>query len=339
MKNLKIGVVGATGMVGQTFLGLLDESQLQITELRPFASTNSEGLEVSCQSQSWKIQSLHDGCFKGLDVVFFSSGDDISKECAPKAVQDGAYAVDNSAAFRMSDEYPLVVPEINGHLVDQLTKPTIIANPNCSTIQLVVALNPLAKKFGLEAVKVATYQAVSGGGKAAQEELIKQTSAQLTGGPEVPHEVFPHTIAFNALPQIGGFNDQGFCSEEMKIMRETRKILSLPDLPVSAFTVRVPVLNVHSEAVWVTLKNDTSSLEEVLKTLGDGPGLQLVKQAQPEEYPHPLSVSGKHPVFVGRVHQDFYDSKTYLMWVVADNILKGAALNGLQIAQKIFQDR
>ncbi|UOE99973.1 aspartate-semialdehyde dehydrogenase [Bdellovibrio reynosensis] len=332
-RKLKVGVVGATGMVGQTFMNILAERDFPIAELRPFASENSLGKKIELQGQQWPVQILKDGCFDGLDLVFFSSGDDISKEWAPKAVQAGAFAVDNSAAFRMDPETVLVVPEVNGHLVTKDSRPQVIANPNCSTIQLVVALKPLAEKFGLEEVRVSTYQAVSGAGQGGHDELIEQTSNHTSQNHQA--KTFPHTILFNCIPQIGSFNDEGYCSEEVKIMKETRKILGQKDLKVSAFTVRIPALNAHSESVWVTLNKEVSR-EEMIKALGDFEGIVLQDEPKKSVYPLARDVSGKDPVYVGRVHRDPENPKMWLMWVVSDNIRKGAALNGIQIAEKIF---
>ena len=332
-RKLKVGVVGATGMVGQTFMTLLEERAFPISELRPFASENSLGKKIELQGQQWACQVLKDGCFDGLDLVFFSSGDDISAEWAPKAVKAGAFAVDNSAAFRMDPNTVLIVPEVNGHLVNKDSKPQIIANPNCSTIQLVVALKPLSEKFGLDEVRVSTYQAVSGAGQGGHDELMEQTSKHTQDKHEP--KTFPHTILFNAIPQIGSFNDEGFCSEEVKIMKETRKILGLPKLKVSAFTVRIPALNAHSESVWVTLQKDTTR-EAITEALASHEGIVIQDDPKKSVYPLAREVSGKDPVYVGRIHRDPEDSKLWMMWVVSDNIRKGAALNGIQIAEQIF---
>jgi aspartate-semialdehyde dehydrogenase len=331
-RKLKVGVVGATGMVGQTFMTLLEERKFPIAELRPFASENSLGKKIELQGQAWLVQVLKENCFAGLDLVFFSSGDDISKEWAPKAVSAGAFAVDNSAAYRMDPETVLIVPEVNGHLVTADSRPQIIANPNCSTIQLVVALKPLLDQFGLEEVRVSSYQAVSGAGQGGYDELLEQMAQH----PKEPQaKTFPHPILFNCVPQIGSFNDDGFCSEEVKIMKETRKILGQKSLKVSAFTVRVPALNAHSESVWVTLQKDASR-EEVVQALTNGQGLVVQDEPKKSVYPLAREVSGQDPVYVGRIHRDPEDPRLWLMWVVSDNIRKGAALNGIQIAEKIF---
>lgn len=332
-RSLKIGVVGATGMVGQTFMNILEERQFPISELRPFASENSLGKNIELRGQKWPVQILKDGCFDGLDLVFFSSGDDISKEWAPRAVAAGAFAVDNSAAFRMDPATVLVVPEVNGHLVDKNSPPQIIANPNCSTIQLVVALKPLLEKFGLEEVRVSTYQAVSGAGQGGYDELLEQTHNHQNEN--LQPKTFPHTILFNCIPQIGSFNSDGYCSEEVKIMKETRKILEQEALKVSAFTVRIPALNAHSESVWVTLKKEASR-DQVVSALSQFSGIVVQDEPQQNLYPLARDVSGKDPVYVGRIHRDLENSRMWLMWVVSDNIRKGAALNGIQIAEKIF---
>lgn len=333
-KNLRIGVVGATGMVGKSFMQTLEDRKFPVAELRPFASENSLGKKMRLQGKDYALQILKPGCFEGLDLVFFSSGDDISLEWAPWAEKAGAWAVDNSAAFRMNEKYPLVVPEVNGDLLSAASKATIVANPNCSTIQLVVALNPLLQDFGIESVKVASYQAVSGAGQAAYDELLSQVKTY-DGVTEPKAQNFPHPIAFNCIPQIGSFGAEGFCSEEIKIMKETRKILRAPNIRVSAFTVRVPVLNAHAEAVWVTLKKKISR-EEFVASLAKAEGLVIQDDPKASIYPQQRLAAGKDPVYVGRIHQDLDDPQTWLMWVVADNIRKGAALNGIQIAERIF---
>lgn len=328
-RSLKVGLVGATGMVGETFINMLDEHQFALEELRPFASEKSAGQKIELVNKEWTVQVLKPGCFNDLDMVFFSSGDEISKEWAPQAVKAGAFAIDNSNAFRMDQGIHLVVPEANGHLVSSDSKPQIIANPNCSTIQMVVALQPLKERFGIDEVTVASYQAVSGAGLPGSEELIQQTQ-NYEQTEHVP-QAFAKQILFNCIPQIGGFLEDGFCTEESKIMNETRKIMDLPNLKISAFTVRIPALNSHSEAVWVTLKKETTR-EELLAALKEGEGLVVFEDG----YPTAIEASGQDPVYVGRIHRDRYNPKRWLMWVVADNLKKGAALNGLQIAERIF---
>lgn len=331
-KQLNLGVVGATGMVGEEFLKILKARNFPVGELRLFASDNSVNKKISFGGKEILVQSLSEKAFAGLDLVFFSSGDAISKTWAPLACRDGAFAVDNSAAFRMSPEVPLVVPEVNGELLKKLKSPTIIANPNCSTIQLVMALAPLEKAFGVSKVFVATYQAVSGAGKIAREELLSQIHAP-DASPVA--SVFPHPIAFNVIPQIGSFSENGFCTEEEKIMAETKKILSKPNLSVSAFTVRVPTLNSHCEAAWVTVSK-TVERRELLGALKKMPGLEVYDESNSANYPLATYASGKDPVYVGRIHRSLDDEYTWLMWIVADNLRKGAALNGVQIAERIF---
>jgi len=329
-KPLKVGLVGATGVVGETFINLLDEHAFPIAELRPFASQNSLGLKLELAGKEWPVQVLKPGCFDGLDMVFFSSGDDISKEWAPQAVKSGAFAIDNSNAFRMDQGINLVVPEVNGHLLNPSSEPQIIANPNCSTIQLVVALKPLYNKFGISDVTVSTYQAVSGAGLPGYDELLNQTKNFQQVDQEV--KAFPKQILFNCIPQIGSFGSDGFSSEETKIMNETVKIMGAPEIKVSAFTVRIPALNSHSESVWVTL-NKTVTKTDVVNALGNFEGLAVVEDG---DYPTALEVSGEEPVFVGRIHQDRHNPNRWLMWVVSDNLKKGAALNGLQISELLF---
>jgi aspartate-semialdehyde dehydrogenase len=331
---LNVGVVGATGMVGTEFIKIILERKFPVGELRLFASDASKGQKIKFRDQNITVQTLEEDCFKGLQVVFFSSGDDISKIWAPHAVAVGATAIDNSGAFRMNPEVLLVVPEVNGHLLPKKNEPTLIANPNCSTIQLVVALAPLHKTFGITDVRVSSYQSVSGAGKAGLDELTSQTLSVLNHQTVQP-SLFPHKIAFTNLPQIGSFDELGFCTEEKKIMNETQKIMGHPDLKISAFTVRTPTLNGHSEAVWVTLKKAVAR-QDVVQCLKKAPGISVLDDASNNIYPLNSTASGQDPVFVGRIHQDPNDPKTWLMWVVSDNIRKGAALNGIQIAEQIF---
>lgn len=334
-KLLSVGVVGATGMVGTEFIKILEERKTAVEELRLFASQDSRGTKLNFRGQAIEVQTLYDGCFKGLDVVFFSSGDDISQEWAPKAVIDGAFAIDNSAAFRMNPEILLCVPEVNGNKLPNNKEAALIANPNCSTIQLVVMLKPLRDQFGLEDVRVASYQSVSGAGKAGVDELTQQTFAVLNNQTTFETKTFPHRIAFNNIPQIGRFDEFGFCTEETKIMNETRKILDEPKLKITAFTVRTPTLNSHSEAVWVTTKKKASR-SEILSAFRQAAGLIVQDEPINSNYPMSITATGHDPVFVGRIHQDPNDPNTWMFWVVADNIRKGAATNGLQIAEHIF---
>ena len=330
--SVNVGVVGATGMVGEVFLELLNKRNFPVGELRLFASQKSEGQTIVFRESAIELRTLGPACFEGLDIVFFSSGDEISKEWAPLAVASGAFAVDNSAAFRMDPEVPLVVPEVNGDLIPAKGQPALIANPNCSTIQLVVLLRPLLK-LGLSKVKVSSYQAVSGAGKEGRDELIDQLKDFLNGAGEVTPKVFTDQIAFNCVPQIGSFNDRGFCSEEMKIMLETKKILRQPDLKVSAFTVRIPSINSHAETVWAEFDREVDRVD-LLSTLVQQPGLVTIEPAG--QFSTPYRVSGRDEVVVSRIHQDLDEPQTWMFWLVADNLRKGAALNGIQIAEHIF---
>lgn len=333
-RMLKVGIVGITGLVGGEFIKIFDQRKFPIEELRLFASQASQGQKIRFRKQELPVQTLEPDCFKNLDVVFFSSGEQLSLEWAPRAVQSGAMVIDNSSAFRLNREVPLIVPEINAHVLKS-TKPMIIANPNCSTIQLVVILGALHKTFGIERVHVASYQSVSGAGKDAIEELKSQCIAILNNNSVTP-QVFPHQIAFNNIPQIGTFEETGFSTEETKIMNETRKILDLPDLKISAFTVRTPSLNSHSEAVWVTFKTKTNK-EQVLSLLKKSPSIQVIDGISENKYPTAVQASGTDPVYVGRVHQDLSDPFTWIMWIVSDNLRKGAALNAIQIAEYIYK--
>ncbi len=328
-KKFKVGLVGATGVVGEKFIQLLTENNFPIEELRPFASERSLGQKID--AYNCEIQTLKDGCFDGLDMVFFSSGDEISLEWAPKAAAAGAYAIDNSAAFRMNPEHSLVVPEVNSDCLEKMNSAEVIANPNCSTIQLMLPLNAL-KPFGVSKVRVASYQAASGAGKQGIAELTEQ--APNLNLSEHQAGVFTKPLAYNCIPHIGGFNDDDFTSEEFKIMNESKKILSLPDLKISAFTVRIPTLNTHAEAVWVTLDKDVSR-DEVIAAFKKQDGLTTFEN--PREYDTPRDSNGKYNVSVSRIHKDLAEENTWILWVVGDNLLKGAALNGFQIAQKLVQ--
>jgi aspartate-semialdehyde dehydrogenase len=333
MKTIKLGIVGATGMVGETFLQLLDERKTPLSELRLFASEQSLGKKVPFRGNDIRLQVLAPGCFEGLDVVFFSSGDPISKEWAPLAVKAGAYAIDNSAAFRMDSDTALVVPEINFHHLKDQGKPQIIANPNCSTIQLVIALNAF-KKLPMESLHVASYQSVSGAGKEAVDDLKNQSTQILNQQEPQPGKNFVRPIGFDVHPIIGGLDDDGFCSEENKIVAETKKILSQPDLKVSAFTARVPTLNSHAEALWVTFKNPVSK-EEIETAFSTHPEIHYIPASN--DFHSLPYVSGKNDVYISRLRAARDFPNTWMMWIVADNIRRGAATNGLYIAEELFK--
>ncbi|MCJ8278276.1 MAG: aspartate-semialdehyde dehydrogenase [Bdellovibrionales bacterium] len=333
-RELSVGIVGATGLVGETFRKLLADSKYKFKELRLFASERSKGMDIPFRDTSFKVRILEENCFEGLDVVFFSSGDPISKEWAPKAAAQGAIAVDNSAAYRMDPNTPLVVPEINFDQMGDPLKPRVIANPNCSTIQLVMVLNAL-KPFGISDVRVSSYQSVSGAGKEGISDLIAQSKNVLNDQEPGEGQTFNPPIAFECQPKIGSYNDDGFCSEEVKIMNETKKILSLPDLRISAFTVRVPTLNGHGEAVWVTFDKEVSK-EQIESTLSECSYINYMKPTADKSFHSYKEVSGESDAYVSRLRKDVDFPNTWMMWVVADNLYRGAASNGLLIAERIF---
>ncbi|MBY0314280.1 MAG: aspartate-semialdehyde dehydrogenase [Bdellovibrionales bacterium] len=331
-RPINIGIVGATGIVGETFMQLLDERKIPVQSLRLFASEQSLGKKKKFRDQDISMDVLSRDGFKGLDLVFFSSGDPISKEWAPIAVESGAFAVDNSAAFRMDPQTALVVPEINFDHIKNPKTPQIIANPNCSTIQMVLPLHAL-KHLGLSSVHVASYQAVSGSGRDGIDDLKKQSAEYLKGEKPSAGVNFKKPISFDCHPIIGGLDDDGFCSEENKIVAETKKILSLPELKVSAFTVRVPTMNSHAEAVWVTV-DKTVQKADIIECLKNYQGVQVLED--PSQFHLVNEVSGKNDVYVSRIRQSRDFPNTWMMWVVADNVRRGAATNGIFIAEKLF---
>ncbi len=320
---MRVGLVGCRGLVGETFLKVLAHRKFPITSLKLFASAASLGKSIFFNNKTYFIQVLSDSAFKNLDIVFIATDKNISKEWSPKIAGRGVYVVDNSSAFRLEDEIPLVCPEINKNLINKNNK--LYANPNCSTIQLVILLNALKKAGTLKDVIVASYQAVSGAGRKGLDELKAQSTNSF-----LKPKAFLKQIAFNCIPQIGGIDDFNFCSEEQKIMKETKKILALLNLSVSAQTVRVPVENGHGESVWVTFKEELRK-EEVLKALNDQEGLKV----KPNGFNTQVEVSGSDDVYVSRVRPDIDNPKRWLFWVVADNVRKGAATNAIQIAEHI----
>lgn len=340
MKKYNVAIVGATGMVGHSLVHVLQERNFPLGELKMLASSRSEGREVEVMGKKYTVEVAGPEAFEGVDVAFFSAGGDISKVLAPEAVKRGAVVIDNSNAFRMDEGIPLVVPEVNADaLADHKG---IIANPNCSTIQLVVALQPLQAAAGLKRVVVASYQSVSGAGKEAVDEVRNQSRAILDGKEDFARERIPHAgakvqhqIAFNMVPQIDVFVEDGYCKEERKIMQETRKIMGLPDLKITATTVRVPVLNGHSEAVNVEFEKALSA-DEARQALTDFPGIVVVDNPAELAYPMPVEVDGRDEVFVGRIRVDHSVDFGINMWVVADNIRKGAATNSIQIAEALI---
>lgn len=325
----RVAIVGATGMVGQEFVKILQQRQFPIKELRLLASDRSAGRKVSFNGRDMEVEETGNKSFDGIDIALFSAGTDISRHFAPIAAEAGAVVIDNSAAFRMEPDVPLVVPEINAE--DARAHKGIIANPNCSTIQMVVALYPLHKVNPLKRIIVDTYQAVSGTGLAAIDELSSQSKAVLEGQETVPG-VYPHQIAFNLLPEIDVFLDNGYSKEEMKMVNETRKIMHAPEVLVSATTVRVPVFVGHSEAVHVEFSHPITT-DEVRAILSDAPGVKVLDDPAVSLYPQPWAAAGQDDVFVGRIRKDISCDKGIAMWVVSDNVRKGAALNAIQIAE------
>ncbi|MGQ9863470.1 MAG: aspartate-semialdehyde dehydrogenase [Bacteroidia bacterium] len=325
---MRVGVIGATGLVGRTFLQALPQWDLPIEALYLAASPASVGKSLSYQGQTLPVEPIAAVWEKKPDLVFFSAGAQVSKEWAPRFVEIGSWVIDNSSAWRMDPDVPLIVPEIN---FDTLGTKRLIANPNCSTIQLVMALYPLHKTWGLERVIVATYQAVTGTGQKAVNQLMQERQ-----GKEPSHKVYPYAIDLNCIPQCDVFTESGYTKEEEKIIHETRKILSLSDLAITATAVRVPVLGGHSEVVNVTLKKPFT-LSEVRQALAQMEGVILQDDPGQNLYPMPRMVEGQDKVFIGRLRQDTSHPHGLNMWIVADNLRKGAAVNALAIAKRLAQ--
>lgn len=325
-----VAIVGATGMVGQEFIKVLIQRNFPMATIQLFASDRSAGRKVFVGHQEMVVKETATDSFDNVDIALFSAGAEISKHFAPIAAKAGALVIDNSAAWRMDPRVPLVVPEINAE--DIKKHKGIIANPNCSTIQMVVALNPLHKVNPIKRVTVATYQSVSGTGIAAVEELTKQSKTVLDGGNVVPH-VYSHQIAFNLLPEIDVFMENGYTKEEWKMVEETRKIMHAESMAVSATCVRVPVFVSHSEAVHIEF-TEYMSPEEARSILSKSPGIKVLDDPNVSLYPQPWLASGTDEVYVGRIRSDASLLNGLVMWVVSDNIRKGAALNAVQIAEE-----
>ncbi|MBW2091388.1 MAG: aspartate-semialdehyde dehydrogenase [Deltaproteobacteria bacterium] len=331
-KKFNVAVAGATGAVGREMVKILAERNFPVKTLKPLASSRSIGRTVEYSNQEIPVEVLDKNSFKGIDLALFSAGASVSKEFAPHAVKSGCVVVDNSSAFRMEPHIPLVVPEVNpkalkGH-------PGIIANPNCSTIQMVVALKPIHDAVSIKRIVVSTYQAVSGTGQKAIEELADQTKALLSGA-EAKNKVYPHRIAFNCLPHIDVFLDNDYTKEEMKMVNETRKILEDGSIMVSATTVRVPVFYSHSEAVWIETEKKITP-EEVRRILNKAPGVTVVDDPSKNEYPLAIEAAGKNDTYVGRIREDISCERGIAMWIVSDNVRKGAALNAVQIGETLI---
>ncbi|MDR0994889.1 MAG: aspartate-semialdehyde dehydrogenase [Tannerella sp.] len=331
---MKVAIVGASGAVGQEFLRVLDERHFPVDELTLFGSFRSAGRKYSFQGKEYTVKELkHNDDFKNIEVAFVSAGGSTSLEYAETITKYGTVMIDNSSAFRIESDVPLVVPEVNPK--DALDRPRgIIANPNCSTIQMVVALNPIEKLSHIKRIHVATYQASSGAGATAMAELQKQHE-QIVKGEEPTVKKFPYQLAYNVIPHIDTFLDSGYTKEEMKMHNETRKIMH-SDVQVSAICVRVPVIRSHSEATWVETERPIS-VEEARKAFASAEGIVLQDNPAAKEYPMPLFVAGNDPVYVGRIRTAIADPKGLTFWTVSDQIKKGAALNAVQIAEYLLK--
>jgi len=340
-QGLHVAVVGATGAVGQQMIKTLEKRDFPIKQLTLLSSSRSAGTKVTYKGQEVTVQEAKPESFEGVDIALFSAGGNISLQLAPEAVKRGAIVVDNTSAYRMDENVPLVVPEVNEE--DLKEHNGIIANPNCSTIQMVAALQPIRKAYGLKKIIVSTYQAVSGSGAAAIEELQQQTQ-QLLNGEEINPQILPvksdqkhYQIAFNAIPQIDKFQDNGYTYEEMKMINETKKIMHMPELSVAATCVRIPVATGHSESVYIEVEEAGVNAENVKALMKDAPGVILEDDIENQVYPMPAQSVGKNEVFVGRIRKDLDEDKGFHMWVVSDNLLKGAAWNSVQIAESLIK--
>ncbi|GAA0261688.1 aspartate-semialdehyde dehydrogenase [Rhodanobacter caeni] len=335
--SYKVAMVGATGAVGETLLAILAEREFPISELVPLASERTAGSEVTFAGKKIVVKNLADYDFAGVDIAFFSAGGSVSRAHAPRAAAAGAVVIDNTSEFRYRDDIPLVVSEVNPHAIAEYTSHGIIANPNCSTMQMLVALAPIHHDVGIERINVATYQSVSGAGRSGMEELGKQTAALLNFQSAEPQK-FPKQIAFNVIPHIDDFQPNGYTKEEMKLVWETRKILEDDTIQVNPTAVRVPVFYGHAEAVHIETRGKISA-ERARELLERAPGVVVRDQREAGGYPTPVSeAAGKDPVFVGRIREDISHERGLDMWVVSDNIRKGAALNAVQIAELLIAD-
>jgi aspartate-semialdehyde dehydrogenase len=339
MRKVKVAVAGATGAVGREMLKVLDERDFPVSELVPLASERSEGQTLEFGGGEVTVRRLRPESFEGVDIALFSPGASVSREFAPYAARAGAVVIDNSSAFRMDADVPLVVPEVNPQAVELAVRAggrRIVANPNCSTIQLVVVLKPLHDSAGLEKVVVSTYQSVSGAGQKGIDELDEQSRA-LFNLAEITAKKFPHRIAFNLLPEIGAPNPNGYTEEEMKMVNETRKILALPDLAVSATCVRVPVFYCHSEAANLVFREPLTP-ERARDVLRKAPGVKVVDDLAQHIYPMPLLGAGDDDTLVGRIRKDLSHERGLALFVVSDNLRKGAATNAVQIAELLLRE-
>jgi len=334
VKDYKVAIVGATGLVGQEFIKVLLQRNFPISSLRLLASDRSAGKKLSVDNEEIEVEETVPELFEGIDIALFSAGAEISRHFSPIAAQQGVAVVDNSSAFRMETSVPLVVPEVNPE--DIKRHKGIIANPNCSTIQMVVALYPLHKANPIKRIIVDTYQSVSGTGSTAIEELRVQARQVLDGQATIPH-VYPHQIAFNVLPEIDVFLDSGYTKEEWKMVEETRKIMHADNIAISATCARVPVFVGHSEAIHLEFSQPISP-DEAQQILAQAPGIKILDDTTVSLYPQAWSAAGTDAVFVGRIRQDASHPNGLAMWVVADNLRKGAALNTVQIAEEMIKN-
>jgi aspartate-semialdehyde dehydrogenase len=328
-----VAVVGATGAVGNEMIAVLEERDFPLDSIRLFASERSEGIRLKFKGQEIPVETLKEDSFQGIDIALFSAGAERSKIWAPIAAKSGCVVIDNSSQWRMDPEVPLVVPEVNPH--DLKWHKGIIANPNCSTIQMVVALKPIHDVAKIKRVVVTTFQSVSGTGKKAMDELLQQT-VDLLNFKEIKIQVYPHQIAFNVLPHIDKFLENGYTKEEMKMVNETKKIMGDPSIKVTATTVRVPVFRGHSESVNIETERKLTT-QEVIEILSKAPGIVVIDNPEKNEYPLPIYASGRDEVFVGRIREDESIENGINMWVVSDNLRKGAALNAVQIAEELIK--
>ena len=336
MKTFNVAIVGATGAVGEVLLELLESRNFPVNNLYLLASERSAGTTLSFKSKRITVQNLAEFDFSQAEIGLFSAGGSISAEFAPKAAAAGCVVIDNTSHFRRDDDIPLVVPEVNSHALNRFADRNIIANPNCSTIQMLVALKPIYDAVGIARINVATYQAVSGTGKSAIEELAAQTARLLNGQP-AESKVYPKQIAFNALPHIDTFQENGYTREEMKMVWETQKIFEDETISVNPTCVRIPVFHGHSEAVHIETKQPISAVE-AQALLESAPGIEVIDTRADGGYPTPVSeAAGSDPVYVGRIREDISHPMGLDLWVVSDNLRKGAALNSVQIAEVLIE--
>jgi aspartate-semialdehyde dehydrogenase len=332
-----VAVAGATGAVGETMMSILEQRNFPVGKLYPLASSRSAGSKIRFKGQSVTVENLEDFDFSKVQIGLFSPGASVSKIHAPRAAAAGCVVVDNTSQFRQDADIPLIVPEVNPERIVDYKARGIIANPNCSTIQMLVALKPIYDAVGIERINVATYQAVSGTGKEAIEELAAQTAALLNGKP-ISAQVYPKQIAFNVLPHIDVFMDNGYTKEEMKMVWETRKIMGDERIQVNPTTVRVPVFFGHAEAVHIETRTKISA-EDARELLNKAPGVVVIDTREAGGYPTPVTeAAGNDPVYVGRIREDISHPRGLNLWIVADNVRKGAALNAVQIAEILIKD-